>query len=88
LSALPADLDALPRLDGFRLRGMQMTGLLPEFSQDVAVAGLLAAAAGRDRPVVRRSRRRLFAVWAFVQTVDRRQSPRHVEAVGVARFWF
>jgi uncharacterized membrane protein len=26
-SALPADLDALPRLDGFRLRGMQMTRL-------------------------------------------------------------
>ncbi|MEO7724079.1 MAG: TMEM175 family protein [Chthoniobacterales bacterium] len=26
-STLPADLDALPRLDGFRLRGMQMTRL-------------------------------------------------------------
>src|SRR5260370_39645949 len=26
-SALPADLDALPRLGGFRLRGMQMTRL-------------------------------------------------------------
>src|SRR3982751_2749145 len=26
-SALPADLDALPRLRGFRLRGMQMTRL-------------------------------------------------------------
>src|SRR5205809_4015396 len=26
-SALPADLDALPRLHGFRLRGMQMTRL-------------------------------------------------------------
>ena len=26
-SALPADLDGLPRLDGFRLRGMQMTRL-------------------------------------------------------------
>jgi hypothetical protein len=26
-SALPVDLDALPRLDGFRLRGMQMTRL-------------------------------------------------------------
>src|SRR5437660_2142128 len=26
-SALPAELDALPRLDGFRLRGMQMTRL-------------------------------------------------------------
>ncbi len=26
-SALPGDLDALPRLDGFRLRGMQMTRL-------------------------------------------------------------
>ena len=26
-SALPADLDGLPRLNGFRLRGMQMTRL-------------------------------------------------------------
>ena len=26
-SALPAELDALPRLDGFRLRGMQLTRL-------------------------------------------------------------
>ena len=26
-SALPANLDALPRLDGFRLRGMEMTRL-------------------------------------------------------------
>ncbi|CAN5502668.1 hypothetical protein BH20VER3_BH20VER3_04580 [soil metagenome] len=26
-SSLPADLDALPRLDGFRLRGLQMTRL-------------------------------------------------------------
>src|SRR6201987_3041009 len=35
-SALPADLDALPRLHGFRLRGMQMTRL--ETFIDAAVA--------------------------------------------------
>jgi hypothetical protein len=45
VSALPAELDALPRLQGFRLRGMQMTRLETfidaAFAISMIVVGLL-----------------------------------------------
>ena len=55
-SALPADLDALPRLRGFRLRGMEMTRLETFIDAAFAFAiSMLVIAAHRSLTTSRRS---------------------------------
>ena len=49
-SALPADLDALPRLDGFRLRGMQMTRLETFIDAAFAFAITMLVIAAQEIP--------------------------------------
>ena len=49
-SALPADLDALPRLDGFRLRGLQMTRLETFIDASFAFAITMLVIAAQQIP--------------------------------------
>ena len=49
-STLPANLDALPRLDGFRLRGMQMTRLETFIDADFAFAISMLVIAAQQIP--------------------------------------
>ncbi len=49
-SAMPADLDALPRLEGFRLRGMQMTRLETFIDAAFAFAITMLVIAAQEIP--------------------------------------